>query len=581
MLRLRLLAVAFATAFVTGAYALPASARPSMGDHQLTTPHFDVHYNTDVSDGTPGADYATQTDAGDIASYAEEAYETYVSWGYTPPPVIAPPTGSGLIDIYVEDLSTLGLASVANPDNLTQTGSTAYFELASPAQLDGFATTAGITPTQEEQQVVAQNVFYMFELGQWVPTSAGNLDAGDLWLFYGPATWASYDAITFQPPTLALGDPDIALDCSETINDGAHDMCDPDFYTGTGMARWGFFELLASKYGKSFFNSIIANGAAGESGTTALSNALTAKGTTLAGVYTDFVNRYMSGTIGPAALEGARPTAYSGVSTGISAVTTATTAAVVPVDHLSARYVTFDRGDSDGSHTCYAATLTVNVSLQYGAASQSFSSISSQPYFFWDVSGSSPQALSVNGNSASITVPWDTCDWNGTHGWLSLPNASTSVDGATFTVSYTTTVDTNTPAAASSAPDQTSIWGTSVPVPTTDVAPTIDVFGPAVLKLSATSRVIRLIINSSDVGSVNATLGSTKLGTGALRAGNNDVRFTVPASLVNALRRAAAANLLTLTPMSPSGATAGTPVTRHVTIATPVKAKPKPKKPKK
>ena len=125
MFRLRILAVAAAAAVTAGAYALPAGAasRPANGDHQLTTAHFEVHYNTDVG----GKDYATQTDAGDMAAYAEQAYETYVSWGYTPPPVIAPPGGSGLIDIYVADLSASGMASLADPDNLTQSGSTAYY----------------------------------------------------------------------------------------------------------------------------------------------------------------------------------------------------------------------------------------------------------------------------------------------------------------------------------------------------------------------------------------------------------------------------------------------------------------------
>ena len=51
-------------------------------------------------------------------------------------------------------------------------------------------------------------------------------------------------------------------------------------------------------------------------------------------------------------------------------VTTTTTAAIVPANHLAARYVTFDRGDADGSHACFAATLTVNVALAYGAAPQ-------------------------------------------------------------------------------------------------------------------------------------------------------------------------------------------------------------------
>jgi hypothetical protein len=67
---------------------------------------------------------------------------------------------------------------------------------------------------------------------------------------------------------------------------------------------------------------------------------------------------------------------------------------------------------------------------------------------------------------------------------------------------------------------------------------------------------------------VLASLGGVSLGSADLRPGNNDVRFALPKSLLPRLRRAAAAgsNVLTLTPVSPSGAK-GTPVTRKVLIA--------------
>lgn len=560
MARSRVLAIAFAAAFVAaGVCALPAAAggRPTQWDHTLTTAHFMIHYHTDFSNGAPAPDYSTQTDAGDFASYAEQAYATYRSWGYAAPP----PGPDGYIDIYVEDLSTEGVVSEAAPDTSGPAGGTAWFEIATPTQLQTFATTDGLTLAQEEQQTIASNVFYMFEFAQWVPTSNG-----DHWLFYGPGTWAAFASTTFDPAVEAIGNPDIALDCSETLS--GNQACDSDFYDDAGFARYAFFGMLASEYGNSFLTGVLANGAAGEDGTTALSNALAAKGTTLAAQYTDYVNRYMSGTLGPVALAGIRPTAYADVTAGITPVTTPTTAALVPVDHLSARYVTFQRGDGDGSHACYAATLTIDVAMPSGT--------SSQPYFFWDQPGNSPQPLSVNGSTASITVPWDTCDWGATRGWLSLPNASTTVDGAQFTVTYTMTVDTSTPASATSAPSPTTIWGTTVPVPTTDVAPTIEVYGPELLRLSATDPSIRLIVESDGAGTLNAALGSAALGQRALRAGNNDLRFIVPKSLLTSLRRSAAAsNLLTLTPVSPTGAVTGQAVTRQVVIAV-AKKKPKP-----
>lgn len=569
MTRSRVLWVAVTALVSAGLLALPASAgRPVAWDHTLTTAHFMIHYHTDIdpTTGQPGKDYSTQTDAGDFASYAEQAYATYLSWGYAAPL----PGIDGYIDIYVEDLSgPPAWESISGSDNAGPGPSSGYFEIATPTELQAYATADGISLAQQEQQTVATNVFYMFEFAQWVPTESN----GDFWLLYGPGTWASLASMPFAP-TFSIGDPDIALDCSETITVSQHQMCDPTWYDDRGFARYAFFGLLASKYGNSFLKTVFANGAAGQNSTTALSNALAAKGTTLAAVYTDFVNRFMSGTLGPTALDGVRPPAYTNVLTGASAVTTTTSAAVVPVNHLSARYVNFQRGDGDGSHACYAASLSINVLMPSGT--------SSQPYYYWDVPGSSPQALSISGNTASITVPWDTCDWGNTRGWVSLPNASTNVDGSTFTVTYSMTVDTNTPAAAAAPPSPASIWGTTVPVPATDVAPTIDVFGPELLKVSAKSRVIELIVESSGPGSLNAALGSVALGTSALRAGNNDVRYTVPASMIASLRQSASAtNVLTLTPMSSSGATTGTPVTRQVSIATTVKAKPKPKKHKK
>ena len=103
-------------------------------------------------------------------------------------------------------------------------------------------------------------------------------------------------------------------------------------------------------------------------------------------------------------------------------------------------------------------------------------------------------------------------------------------------------------------------------------------FGPELLKLSATDPTIRLIVESSGPGMLTATLGSTVLGTGSLRSGNNDLRFAVPKGMLTSLRRsAAAANVLTLTPVAPTGSATGSPVMLHVTIAAVPKAKKHPK----
>ncbi len=348
-------------------------------------------------------------------------------------------------------------------------------------------------------------------------------------------------------------------------------MCDPDLWTEQGYTRWAFYQMLANKYGPGFVKTVLADGASGMSATNALSAAIAAKGSSLASAFTDYSKDLMNGSFGVSGLSAVRPPAYDTFPVGdvtIPVVSTdpPTTVDTIPVDHLAARYVAFERGTGAagaGADACYASTLTVTVTLTIAGTASQFSSISSQPYFYWDVSGSSPQALSISSDGKTATlsnVPWDTCDWGATtRGWLSLPNASTSTDAADFKVTTSQTVNFNAPAAASPPPTQTSIWGATVPVPTTDVAPTIDVFGPELLKVSAASRVIRLIVDSSGPGSLSASLGSTRLGTSGLRAGNNDVRFTVPASMVTALRKSAAVtNVLTLTPMSSSGAAAGT-----------------------
>jgi hypothetical protein len=426
-----------------------------------------------------------------------------------------------------------------------------------------FIKTSGLTLAQEEQKTVANELFVLFEFATWVPTNPG-----DYWLLDSAAQWAAFSFLGY-PATAAvttLGPADIAFDCRDTnaplpppAPALAFRMCDPNRFTELGYTRWAFDQLLANKFGTSFLTTALANGAAGETATAALSDAIAAKSGSLADVFTDYSVALMTGNVGVPALSTFRPTADATVLGGAK---TATLLPVqVPVNHLSTGYVAFQRGDGDGSHPCYAATLSITVTMPSGT--------SSRPYFFWDVTNSSPVALTVNGNTATTTVPWDTCTWGAKQfGWLSLPNASTTVDGASFTVASSLTVDPNTPAAPGSAPIGPTIWGTTVPVPTTDIAPLIDVFGPELLRLSATDPTIRLIVSSSGPGAVNATLGSSSLGSRTLRAGNNDLRFAVPKGLFTRLRRSASATtVLTLTPMSASGAVAGQAVTRHVSIA--------------
>jgi hypothetical protein len=279
-------------------------------------------------------------------------------------------------------------------------------------------------------------------------------------------------------------------------------------------------------------------------------------------------------------LDSVKPTPYASVTTGTTTLKSLASLSV-NVDHLATRYIEFNRGNGDPSQACYAATLSLTVTTPVGTLSK--------PTFYWDGPGSAPVPLSINGNTATTSIPWDTCTWLVNEGFLSLPNASTSADSQDFGVKASISVDTTTPAAASTAPSQITVWGQVVSVPTTDLPPAIVVYGPELLTLSATDHQLRLIVQSSGEGSLKASIGSISLGAGALVPGSNDIRFTVPATLMDAFRRSASTttNVLTLTPTNASGGVHGPTVTRKVTITgvKPIpkakpKAKPKPKKSK-
>jgi hypothetical protein len=116
-----------------------------------------------------------------------------------------------------------------------------------------------------------------------------------------------------------------------------------------------------------------------------------------------------------------------------------------------------------------------------------------------------------------------------------------------------------------------------VPVGSAAIAPAISLFGPELLRLSAGERQLRLIVESSGEGLVQASFGSVALGATALRAGNNDVRFTLPAGTVAALRSSSASGgVLTLTPLSGDSAVTGQAIAQRVQLAPAPKAKTKP-----
>ncbi len=536
--RFVLLAAVAAGSCVLAGPAFGAFARPAGMPKTLGSTHFLVHYQSDLLSSAGWA--ITQTQAGDVAARAERAYAAELADGYPPPLSDGVLGGDGRIDIYVADLGGLALGL-------------SEWDADVPAQTSGFILLAGERPELGlDQHTIAHELFHLVQFGIWRPSQVS-----DYWLLEGSAEWMGYrvDGYGASHP-FSFGPSDLSLDCRDPAGTN---MCDlSDSYVNGGYSRWPFFEYLIEKYGSSFVTDVFAQGAAGAgSALAALSNALAAKGTTLADTYNAWTTIETAGAYSVNALQTLKPVPYATVPTG----TASGPLSVPPIDvnHLSTRYVKFTRGDGDASHACYVATLSLSVAIPAGTLSK--------PAFYWDTQGSSPVQLAVSGNTASASIPWDTCTYPSNNGYLSLPNASTNVDAADFVVSASLQVDTTQPTTPTAPPDPVPVTTPVVPVTNADVAPTLELFGPEILKLSATQRQLRLIVESTGQGAVRARLGSADLGKVAVRGGANDVRFKLPKSVLVSLRRSAAASsVLTLTPVSASGAATGQPVTRKVRI---------------
>jgi len=514
--------------------------------HQLGSPHFLVHY---MSDNTPlSCDVKkaiTETQAGDILGYAEDAYAAEIgTYGFPAPPSDGVLGGDSRIDIYVtdEDSSATGTLGVTWPDG-GPPSTTASINIDAPA---------GISPA-----TVAHEFFHVIQLGIWLPANPT-----EYWLLEETAEWMSAKVNLYPESFVAdLGPTDMALDCKDAIGTNKCDL--KDGYANGGYSRWPFWQSVTQLYGHGFVKEVFQHGAAnpGETGVAALEGALAAHGATLADTFINWTIQQMAGTYGLTVLDQVKPKVWG------AAVKTGTTSATlppiqVPVNHLATRLVEFDRGDGSGASACFAATLNLTVTMPAG--------IASRPYFYWNGLNSTPVALAVNGTTGTATVPWDTCTWSGNRAYLNLPNPSTdpTANGAVFTVVAKLTVDPNSPGQSAAPPKPASVTGPVIPV-SDDGVPTVYVFGPELLRLQAGAPIVRLVLLSTGEGKVRATLGSTVLGTVSIRPGGNDVRFALPKSLLQGLRRssAAASNVLTLTPLSSSGAAAGTPVTRRVAIA--------------
>jgi hypothetical protein len=540
---MRRLLIAAAVVAAAAVFAGPsAAARPIGWNHVVTSQHFVVHYTSDTNND----DYVTFTQASDVAADFEHAYAAEVGLGFTAPL----DDGDGHIDVYLESIGpdVLGQAVPDNPGNTTSSG---YIILAPAALAD--------------TMTVAHELFHLIQFATWVPTVQS-----DTWLFEGSAEWMGAKVDGFPAGDVSeLGPTDMPLDCREDIVPSPPlQMCNPDFSIEGGYSRWPFFESLAQRYGVTFVQDVLARGATGLSATGALAAAIAARGGSLADVYNDWAVEQMRGTYGISALDSIAPTPYATIQTGVAGYDWRSLD--VNVDHLATRYVKFTRGDGASDHACYVATLTLKVTVPAG--------VTSVPTFYWAANGSQPFSL-TSGVETPITT-WDTCTWS-TAGYLALPNdtyAPAAMDTQDFHLEYKLDV-TTIPASATAAPTQVPIYGGQTQVSTSDAAPSISVFGPLLLQVSASSPVLRLIVESTGDGALHAMLGSVDLGSPTVRAGNNDLRFTLPKTLLTRLRRSSSvANVLTLTPTSTSGSVVGTAVSRTVVVTAPKATKHKKKK---
>lgn len=510
MLRRLLIAAVLVAGFAAVASPHAHAASISCPDPQaqsLSDTHFSLTYNDDPTTSK----YVSQSQAQTILAGAEQAYTSYVAMGF------AAPWGGAQMEIDIDNLTAQNYAFVFCGG--------------------GFVFDSSTVGKDDQDVALYSSVFTQFAI------SAG---VSDDWLIQSLSQWAAYKALGY--PTGSTGDLgpwDISLDCIPTVNSTTgvtNATCSKNGFENQGQSRWPFIEYLAEKYGSPAFLTELMGDAGATDGVTGLQTALTAHGSSLTTEWGNFIAKLLTGGWTDAGLNVISPTISATIPTGTS--TGDTSPQTFRVGHLGARFVQIDRGDGSAGHKCYTATLTITVTMSPG--------LTSQPVFYWAAAGSAPVPLTVSGSTATATLPWDTCQWS-SHGYLSLPNETTSVDDGFFTVSthldVTTTETTATPPSTPA-----NGYGSSTDTTAAIGALKISLRGPSTLKLSPTDGTLDLVVEATDQGTVSARLGALNLGTKTVEPGMNALHFTIPAG---------ATGTLTLTPAS------GTPVTMTVARATP------------
>jgi hypothetical protein len=508
---------------------------PQDGLMTLSNDNFTVHYNGNDVDLTC-QNFITEERAGDILGMLDRARKFYAGMGLGWPSPVADTDAH--IHVSIDNFTTGCVPHGSIPFGVP-TPWTRWDALVEPIGANSDNIHLNIAKAGLTYPVIAHEVFHLIE--------DALAPGADQWLQEGTAEWA---AIRANGAVSGFGvNPDRTTDCVGT-------RCGDSEYDKNGYPGWMLFEYLAERYKddkkvKAVWDQAAANPAL--PGTTQLDAVLAASGTSLAPFFNDYTTARLTGDFTLPGLKGQLPTAYAAIA--VDTASGALHATNVAVNHLAVRYLSLSHG-SDTAAPCFVATLNLNVEIP--------PAVISTPTYYANTKGAAPQALTVSGSNASISVPWNTCAGS-PHAYLSLPNDSLARDGLEFKLTGSVSVDTDTPAAPSAPPPGITVVGPVEAAPTTDPAPTLKIYAPEVLRVSSKTRLLRFVVFSSGDGKLQATLGSTSLGSSGLRGGNNDVRFVLPARLFKSLRTKASTNVLQLTAESPAG-TRGATFTRRVVV---------------
>jgi hypothetical protein len=514
---------------------------PLDGPQTLSNANFTLHFNGNDRD-TACANSITIEKAGDVLGMLDRARKFYADMniGFPSPN----PDSDGFVHVSIDDFAAGCIAHGSVPFGI-------------PAPLDRWdAFTEPIAvgvdnihlnaSTGLTYPIIAHEVFHLVEDAM--------APGAEQWLQEATAEWAATRANKAAGGTET--NPDRSMDCVGSV-------CGDTEYDKNGYPGWMLIEYLAERYNNDAKVKELWQRAHDYPADTATTDLAAVIDVPLATFYNDYFNKRLTGGFTFAPLKGALPETIGGFTVGN--VDATSDDLNVAVNHLAARFLYLKHATADAP--CFGATLTINVTIPTG--------VESYPAYYAGTVGAAAQPLTISGSKASIAVPWNTCAAS-PDAYVSLPNDSLDLDGREFVVNTSVKVDFTKPATATVPPPGAHVIGTVVPAPASDPAPTLKIYAPEVLRVSSKTRLLRFVVFSSGDGRLQATLGSTGLGSAQLRSGNNDVRFVLPTALFKSLRTKSASNVLSLTSQSPSGAK-GSTFTRRVVVQT----APKPKKKKK